>query len=58
MTDIGLIKDQIEIKLTEIESICAELKKGPIGSSSLINNIHLAFQEGQKIAYKEILEML
>lgn len=58
MTDVGMIKDQIEEKLTEIEDMCAELKKGPIGSSSLINNINLAFYEGQKIAYKELLEML
>ena len=55
MTDIGLVKEQIEANIAEAEAMCEELKKS--STATLVNSM-IAWYEGQMAAYNEVLDIL
>ena len=57
MTDIGLVKEEIEIKIECLEAIIKDLSKRVNNDTHLLNDL-LAWNEGKLQACKEILEML
>ena len=57
MTDIGLVKEEIEFKIKNLEAIIEDLNKRVNQDTSLLNDL-LAWNEGKLQACKEILEML
>jgi uncharacterized protein YigA (DUF484 family) len=57
MTDIGLVKEEIEAKIKNLEAIIEDLSKRANKNTHLLNDL-LAWNEGKLQACKEILEML
>lgn len=57
MTNIGLVKEEIEAKIKNLEATIEDLNKRVNQDTSLINDL-LAWNEGKLQACKEILEML
>lgn len=57
MTDLGLVKEEIEFKIENLETIIEDLSKRVNNNTSLLNDL-LAWNEGKLQAYREILEML
>jgi tetrahydromethanopterin S-methyltransferase subunit B len=57
MTDIGLVKEEIEAKIKNLEAIIEDLNKRVNQDTSLLNDL-LAWNEGKLQACKEILVML
>lgn len=57
MTDLGLVKEEIELKIECLEAIVEDLNKRVNKDTSLLNDL-LSWNEGKLQACKEILEML
>lgn len=57
MTDLGLVKEEIEVKIECLEAIIKDLSKRVNNDTHLLNDL-LAWNEGKLQACKEILEML
>ena len=57
MTDLGLVKEEIEIKIECLEAVIEDLSKRVNKDTHLLNDL-LSWNEGKLQACKEILEML
>ena len=57
MTDLGLVKEEIETKIECLEAIIKDLSKRVNKDTHLLNDL-LSWNEGKLQACKEILEML
>ena len=57
MTDLGLVKEEIEVKIECLEAIIKDLSKRVNKDTHLLNDL-LSWNEGKLQACKEILEML
>ena len=57
MTDLGLVKEEIEVKIECLEAIIKDLNKRVNKNTDLLNDL-LSWNEGKLQACKEILEML
>ena len=57
MAEIGLVKEEIELKIECLEAIVEDLNKRVNRNADLLNDL-LSWNEGKLQACKEILEML